>query len=299
MKRRNHKLQIYYLVSFLCCTISFSSCFNFKSIGEDLGEGIQNKADSVGRHLILGAIDGFTTEESQIKLRQKLDSLIKIVGVSTNTEVMRIRDSLLSEYTRQWINEVKNDIIGDVTRKQLGRIRDELLGDRTLIYLMNARNELIGYNTRELLKLIISELRDELLNDTTSQRLSTIRNVLLGEETRSGINTIVDSAMITIANRYRSDLKPELQDLGFLQRYITEILILIGVIVCIIVGYVWYQKQKYLKMTKMLTYQISEVKEPVLKEKLKVDISQNAKMLGVEDILRKMLDEQGLLHKST
>lgn len=68
---------------------------------------------------------------------------------------------------------------------------------------------------------------------------------------------------------------------------------------CVSNGYAWYQKQKYLKMTKMLTYQISEVKEPVLKERLKVDISKNAKMLGVEHILRKMLDEQGLLHKST
>ncbi|HMQ78323.1 MAG TPA: hypothetical protein PKD94_02050 [Ignavibacteria bacterium] len=283
------------IISFFSIVV-FSSCFNFKGVGEDLGEGLQNKADSVGRHLILGVVDGFTTEDSQVKLRQKLDSLLKIVGNSTNVEMIRIRDSLLGEYTRQWLNEVKNDIIGDVTRRQLGRIRDELLGDKTLIYLMNVRNELIGYNTRELLKLIISELRNELLNDTTSQKLSTIRNVLLGPETRSGINTIVDSAMITIANRYRSDLKPELQDWGFLQRNITEILLLTGVIVCIIIGYVWYQKQKYLKMTKMLTYQISEVKEPDLKEKLKIGISQNAKMLGVEDILRKMLDEQGLLH---
>jgi hypothetical protein len=272
-------------------------CINFKGIGEDLGEGLQNKADSVGKHLVLGVIEGFTNSESQEKLKVKLDSLFRNLGYFANSQVVGIRDSLLGEYTRRWLNEVKDDIIGEVTRRQLGRLRDELLGDQTLVHLMNMRNELIGYNTRELIKLLVSDLRNEALSDTTSQRLAKIRDVLLGPETRSGINTIVDSAMITIVNRYRSDLKPELQDWGFLQRNVKEILIVTGGIVLIIIGFVWYQKQKYLKMTKLLTYQISEVKEPVLKESLKESISQNAKMMGIEDELRKILDSQGILHE--
>jgi hypothetical protein len=301
---------IYVLIvsqSFLVPLLLLNGCVNFRGIGEDLGEGVLGDLDKridslsyrLGYNLMNGIADGIGKPRSQNRLQELLDSLIIRIGYTTNEQARKLRDSLLGDYTRRWIQDVRDDIIGDASRQSLGRLRDELLGDKTFRYIFNMRNEALGYNTRELTRGIISAMRDELLNDSTNKKSGRLRDELLGEKTNLAVRTIVDSAMISLVARYRSDLKPELEsNLNFIQRNVTWILILIGIIVIVIVWFVWQQRQKYLRMSKMLTYQISEVKQPEVKESLKENISDNAKMIGIEDELRKLLEKQGILHES-
>jgi hypothetical protein len=290
------------LISIILLIFFSQGCSIFRNAGDDLGEGLteqlKENADSIGFNLMRGIRESFTNEESQKKLTALVDSLIYHLGYNTNLQARNLRDSLLNDYVNKWVTGVIDDAIGDGTRGKLGSLRDEVLGDRTLKLLMNMRNELIGYRTRQLTTSLIADLRNELLNDTTSQRLAGIRNVLLGPETNKLISNIVDSAMVNLAKRYKSDLSPELEgNLSFIQKNVTWILILITVIVLIVIWFVWRQKEKYLKLTRLLTYQIYEIPEKAIKENLKENIRRNALQIGVEPDLREELAAQGILSK--
>jgi len=145
---------------------------------------------------------------------------------------------------------------------------------------------------------LASGIGSSILNDTTLMRIAALRDTVLGDKTNKLIAAIIDSALTTLSSRLKSDISPQLREnLSFLEKNATWILILIGLIAIGIIWFVWHQKEKYLKMTKLLTYQIAEVPEVQTKEELKNNISKNAKTIGVEDQLRKLLDDQGLLHK--
>jgi len=281
--------------------ILIPGCASFQGIGDDLGEGLmeqlKNNADTIGFELMKGVRESFTNPDSQKRLSLLIDSLISRLGYNTNVQAQALRDSLLNEYVNIWIRGVIDDAIGDVTKRKLGALRDELLGDRTLISLMNIRNELIGYRTRELLKSVVAQFRDELLSDTTSKRLAGLRNTLVGPETNMAISAIVDSAMVSLTRRYKSDLKPAFEDLSFLQKNVVWILIVIGIIVLVIIWFVWQQKQKYLKLTRLLTTQIYDIPQKDFKESLKEKIRKNALQIGVEADLREELSAQGILSK--
>jgi hypothetical protein len=218
------------------------------------------------------------------EFQQELDSLITALGNSTNTQLKSIIDSLLSEDTKN----------------KIGGLRDELIGDETSAKLVRLRNSILDKYLQNYLTQTVSGLGPNLLNDSTLQRLAGVRDTLLGERSNELIRSIVDSMMITLAGRLNSDINPLLKEnMSFIEKNATWLLILIGAIALGITAFIWGQKQKYLKMTKMLTYQISEVPESKTKEIIKDNISQNAKTIGVEDELRKILDDQGLLHRDT
>ncbi len=291
---------IFIILSFL---VFISGCSVFQGIGDDLGEGLmgqlKSNADTIGFELMKGVSESFTNEKSRKDLTQLVDSLIYHLGYNTNIQARSLRDSLLNEYVNRWIKSVIDDAIGDGTRHKLGSLRDEVLGDRTLKLLINMRNELLGYRTRQLTNAIIAEFRDELLNDTTLTRLGAVRDVLIGPETNRAVSSIVDSAMVSLVRRYKSDLSPELEgNLSFVQRNVIWILISAGIIITVVGWFFWQQKQKYLKLTRLLTYQIYDIPEKDIKESLKEKIRKQALQIGIEADLRDELASQGILSKS-
>ena len=297
---KNKKLRLIISMSLLSCSLLFQSCMNFKNIGGDLGEGLldelDNRSDTITYKLGKGLIDGLTDEltryETQKKLSIALDSLFMRLGYSVNRETVALRDSLLGDVTRKWIQDVRDDLLGAGTRKHAALLRDELLGMNTLRHIMNMRNELLGYNTSTRLRTLI----EEVLSDTTIGRVGKLRDELLGERTKGALASIVDSAMVSLISRYRSGLQPELQgDLTFLQRNITWILITIGVIVIVIIGFVWQKKEKYAKLTALLANQIHQVPQDGEFETLKKNISSKAKEEKLEPLLRELLTEYGIL----
>lgn len=270
---------------FLCIflfMIFLNGCSVFKSGGENLGDGlmssVKSNVDTVGFEAVKGFRESLTSDESRERIDQFLDSLVNNFGSNTNRQLIGIRDSLLNDYITLWL-------------------QDELLGTRTSERLVSIRNSFFDSYLQEYLTGITSGLGNNILNDSTLLRISALRDTILGNGSNRLISAIVDTAMITLASRIDSDINPLLKEnLTFIEKNATWILILIGIITLVIIWFVWQKKEKYLKMTKVLSYQISEVKDENMKENLKNNISKNAKTIGLEDDLRVFLDKQGLLH---
>ena len=268
-------------VIFLLLILILYSCSAFKGWGSDLGEGLMDEAktniDTVGYELVKGLREGLTNEESKEQLKNFIDSIITQTGTSATRELTELRDSLLNDYIDKWLSEVVENAVQSFNKN--------LLDDETVARLQKQLNKLS------------SGLGTSILNDSTLMRIGAARDSLLGEKSNQLITAIIDSALSKLSSRLENDINPQLREnLSFLEKNATWLLILIGAIALGITAFIWSQKQKYLKMTKLLTYQISEVSEKNIKENLKDSISKNAKTIGVEDELRKLLDDEGLLH---
>ncbi|QQS35117.1 MAG: hypothetical protein IPM56_12760 [Ignavibacteriales bacterium] len=258
----------------------FYGCGLFKDLGSNFGEGVVEplsvESDTIGYNLIQGMKRSLTDPEFQ----KELDSLITALGNSTNAQLKGIIDSLLSEDTKN----------------KIGLMRDELIGDKTSAKLVQLRNAILDKHLQNYLTETVSGLGTNLLNDSTLTRLGAVRDTILGQRSNELIRSIVDSMMVTLAGRINTDINPLLkQNLSFIEKNATWLLILIGAIALGITAFIWHQRQKYLKMTKLLTFQISDL-DQATREKIKDKVSQNAKTIGIEAELRNFLDAEGLLH---
>jgi hypothetical protein len=256
------------------------SCGLFKGAGRNAGEGVMEAVTEGGAQAsksVMGGVgSGLRDSVLNAETQAALDSLVLTVMQRLNEQTVSLRDSVLGEEMRELIAGIVYAAAGDTTRLYLARLREELLGEQT--------------------RRLIAELRNEMLSDSTVEGIGRIRDELLGPKTQSAVQAIVDSAMTGIIRRYVEDLKPELrEEIGFIQKNATYLLVAGGIVVIVIVRVVWHQKQKYRKTLNVLTYQIHEIPDQKTYDELTARIRKKAQETGVERDLRKILEEQGIL----
>jgi len=243
--------------------------------GEDLGNGamkpVNTYADSIGYNLVRGARTSLGARET----RQIIDSLLSNIGDSTNWELSRLRDSLLGEESRLKIVALRESLFGAATKEDLLEIKNSVLDTN--------------------LKNYISEVLEKFDNSARGAGAG-LRDSLLGARSNTLIKAILDTAMNDFQARLKYEVYPDMRaNLSFVERNAAWLIVLIGAIALTIIWFVWRQREKYMRMTKMLTYHISELPDATSREALKSSISQNAKMIGIEGDLRELLMKQGLL----
>ncbi|HUI31794.1 MAG TPA: hypothetical protein VLX91_16415 [Candidatus Acidoferrales bacterium] len=247
----------------------------FSGAGEDLGSGamkpVNTYADSIGYNLVKGA----RTSLGDPRTTQVIDSLLSNIIDSTNAQLRILRDSLLGVQTDQRVAALRETLLGRVTREDLVELRNSVLDKNLQNY--------------------ISEILNK-FDNSVGEAGGSLRDSLLGTKSNSLVKAIIDTAMNDLQARLTYEVYPEMRaNLSFVERNATWVIILIGAIALIIIGFIWRQKDKYLRMAKMLTYHISELPDEALRESLKTSISRNAKMVGIEGDLRDLLMKQGLL----
>lgn len=246
-----------------------------EQVPEKLTSALKRDADTIaaklGSGLVVGLRDSLTGEKTRQDLARLLDSLVTTVGSSARREAPHLVDSLLGEYLQTRLHE-----IGGVARTELTATRNELLGAQT--------------------RVLLSELRDSLLGNGTVSRAGALRDELLGPATNTALRSIVDSAMASLVNRYKQDLAPALRgDFDLFKDYGKELLITLGVIALVIVGYWWLQARKYQRTVAVLAQQIHEVPDQGIYDDLTSRIQRRAQEEGLEPTLRKTLAAHGLL----
>ena len=272
----------HFLFACIAFLLSGSGCSStFEGIGENLGNGLGGsltaKADSITGRAVKGAAD----ELAKPELERKLDSLITLLGQSTNRQLSGIRDTL----------------IGTVTQRRLDSLREELVGEKTKDDLLAIRNSFFDRSLQQYLSNTLNRVGPSVLNESTKTKLIEFRDTLLGQTSNRLLKAIIDTAMTDLESRLKNEVYPEMRgNISFVERNATWLIILIGIVAVGVAWFIWAQKEKYLRMAKMLTYQISEFKDAPTKETLKENVSRNAKTIGIEDDLRELLDKQGLLH---
>ena len=277
-----------YLVVVVCMAILFGSCYTIGDrLTEGAGAGLKkvHGLDSIVYSLTKNAELGLSDSVAQRKLRVAIDSLITSLGRGVNKQL----DTLLV-----------NPVIKQQLQSILIGLKDSLLSKRTSMQIQNivstVREDLIGAQTQKSIRALIASAIDQLGSDSTQIQIKKLREILLGEETKKKIASIVDSTSLVLSTQLNNKIFPKIdQQVDFIQKRAGELLIALALLALLIIGYVWYQKSKYVKLVSMLTYQIHETPNQEHYDELTRRIRKKAQEQNLEGTLRKHLSNQGIL----
>jgi hypothetical protein len=292
--------------STLLLLLLLSAC-NFQKIGRDTGKGFNENTEAIAKNLLSGVNKGLSDPVFQSTLTRLVDSVVNTAGNRANQSAKRILDSLLSDriitYTARLVEEatgqrLKNNIAAITGDVQL--TVSNLLGpdtrEKVRLLAATAMNEVLN----DRLQFAVANLRESITGEPLRNNIAALRDSLLNDRTNAAIRAIVDTAMVTIAYRLKNDVNPSLQDnLSFIQRNATSLLIVVGIIALVIIVVIWRLKQKHAKMNTVLTSQIYAIPDQNAYDELTCRIKEKATIAGLEPSLRKMLSENGLLGKES
>ena len=304
----------YWLPLFLLTTTILGfGCGMFNDMGSRMGAGLNEQTDSIGYNLVSGLSSGLADSINQEKIKKLVSSLVTEMAASLDSNLATIdADTLVDKFFRSLKENLSDPAFrdslsglarsllasaGEAGNQEVSKIIDSLFlqldSEATSRLIGRLREELIGTETSEALQRLLQE---SIANALTDSSAAIIRDRLLGPRTNEAIRAIVDSAMVTIVNRMNNDINPSLQsNVSFIQKNAKELLIIVGVIALGIIGFVWYQRRKYIRISSLMSAQIFEMPNQQSYDELTLRIKENAVATGLEPTLRKILAENGLL----
>lgn len=271
-------------------SVLFFSCkVNLNKAGRQLSSGLvggaADKADSLTAMLITGARDSLM---SPTALR-KISALIDTLGWSLTGVMDHAIDSLLLRVTK--VVGITDSIVESLTGQTMQKNLAEL------------QQTLVGRTTEEIQSLMLTakEILGSMGSDSTIRQIGKLRDQLIGKDTRTEIVSLVSEVMDTVTsklNRQVNKVKDDVnEEIGFLSKHAGKLLLLVGAIALAIIGFVWFQRRRYLKIMRVLTKNIYSMEDETAYKSIKKSIKSDALMGGVESHLRWYLDSNGMLDR--
>lgn len=272
----------------------------FERIGNDLSAGVSKNTEAIGKNLFTGVAKGLSDSAFRSSMYTLVDSVTLTAGSGVNRSVKQLMDTLLSEKWIDFTRSLVEEATGQRLRNNIALLRTRLLGPETNAQVQALLANAMSTVFNDGLPLRLAALRDELTGPAMLQNVAALRDNLLGPATNNAIRAIVDSAMMAVAFRMKNDINPSLQDnLSFIQRNATSLLVVVGIIALVIIIVIWRLKEKYAKTTTVLASQINAIPDSRTYDELTSRIKDRATETGVEPTLRKVLKNNGLLGKAS
>lgn len=281
------------LLAFGCIVFSIYSCglqndinkLNFKKPIASADTAADTLARGVARNLMLGIDD-----KSQIVIKHLLSSLKGSVD-TLNPDIKKLMHAinLIGDTTSLQLTKV-----GDNLNWQIGRLKGTVSSFNGTI---NSLAGTLNKATKNLLSDMIQTALDSLKAPSSKAKVDSIVSTMLDKNTdvkvQKLVNTALQPTIDSIANKI--DLIVH-KDVPFVQKQATLLLTILGIVALAIIGFVWYERSKYARLVKVLTYQIDKMpKENVdayndLTQKIKA----HAQNEDLEPLLSKVLIAQGI-----
>ena len=269
-----------------CC---FQSC-SFEKIGSDLGKGVSSKTDTIGQTLIAGVMNELTSPVVRKKVSLFLDSILTNLTDSLTVRTGTLEDRLLNHKVQLWADSLVETLTGSHLKMNMDSVQSVL----------------VGKTKRDVLQMRdgFSRLLAEVLSNNTKNKLGLMRDELLGPKTTTAlariidtaVTHIVDSAMLRISDRLHTDINPQLtQDISFVHRNATWLLITLGAIAAVIIFLIWQNRKKYLRMVAIIAKQIHDIPDQHIYDQVTAKIKQDSVATGLEPDLRNLLQKNGLI----
>ncbi|HEY4334578.1 MAG TPA: hypothetical protein VGM89_01740 [Puia sp.] len=274
--------------------LTIASCFfhscSFEKIGSDLGKGVSSKTDTIGQTLIAGVMNELTSPVVRKKVSLFLDSILTNLTDSLTVRTGAMEDHLLNHKVLVWADSLVETLTGSHLRMNLDSIQGVF----------------VGKTKRDVLQMKdgFSQLLAEVLSNNTKNKLGLMRDELLGPKTTTAlariidtaVTHIVDSAMLKISDRLRTDINPQLtQDISFVHRNATWLLITVGAIAAVIIFLIWQNRKKYLRMVAIIAKQVHDIPDQHIYDQVTARIKQDSVATGLEPTLRNLLAKNGLI----
>ncbi len=299
------------LVIIILAALTIGGCSSWIRDLNDLVRSTPGIVDSLGQRagngLITGIRDSLTSPESKRRLASLLDTLLTRVDSSLIRGGTSLRDTLLGNYTKEWIASLKDELLGAKTRGQIAALRDELLGPKTSALVRRLLHEdVLGSRTTDRVQQLMREGvigpitsgLDEILYNLRTRDLPGLRDSLLGSATQAHLDSILAHALSRVDTALAHANQTAKDQESFLKKNITAILWTVGAVVALLIAFgAWVALRAYRarKIIDVLTYQIHDYTQRTGDNTLTENIKAESKRVGTEGYLRPMLVKKGLV----
>ncbi|HEY8780459.1 MAG TPA: hypothetical protein VIM16_02495 [Mucilaginibacter sp.] len=276
------------LFLFLYAILSMFSCgiqnginkLSFAKPVSSVDSAANKLAYGAGQNVILGLTDSSRAAIQKVirGLKGSMDTLnpeikkmlvaINAIGDTTNLQITKIGKNI------HW---------------QIGNLQGDLNG--TVSGLTSA----FKINTKTILSDIIQTALDSLKAPSSKIKIDSIVSGVLDKNTDARAQKLVSSALQPTIDSLAKKIDFIVhKDVPFVQKQAGILLAILAAVAIAIIGFVWYERSKYARLVKILTYQIDKIPNPDVYNDLTGKISSQTKNEDLEPLLRKTLRKQGI-----
>ena len=294
--KRYHSIKKIFLIFLSGLSLSLFSCNIQKGLQKDIDSlsftkpinKLNNPLDTLGRRLsanmLMGlsdsskkALDNILNNVNGALDKLKLDPQIKklLSAISTMGDTTSLQITKLGNNIHWQIGRMQGDVndVIDKLSSALDKDAAKLVND----IIQSALNAATSTASKAKIDSIISNALDK-NTDSKAQRLVT-----------SALQPTIDSLAIKIDSIVHKDV-------SFVQKRAVLLLIALGIVSIAIIAFVWYEKSKYARLVKILTYQIDKMPTENVGayDDLTHKIQAHAQNEDQEPLLSKVLKVQGI-----
>jgi hypothetical protein len=283
---------------FLLCIIflTLSAC--------NLEKGVQKSIDTLSFNKAIGKLNGPLDTLGRRFAGNAMMGLSDSSKKALNKIVLNLNDALTQLKLDPEVKKLLSAIstIGDTTSIQITKVGNTLhwqIGRLTgdLDHALEKLTKALDRDAKKMVDEILQSALTAASSPVSKRKIDTIISNLLDENTNAKAQRLVNSALQptidTISNRIDKIVH---KDVPFIQKRAGWLLAIIGAIALAIIGFVWYQRAKYARLVKVLTYQIDKIPDKDIYNELTGNISSQTKNESLEPLLRKTLATQGINH---
>jgi len=277
-------------------SLSLFSCNIQKGLQKDIDSisftkpinKLNSPLDTLGRRLSANMLMGLS-DSSKKAIDNILNNVNGALGkLKLDPEIKKLLSAIstMGDTTSLQITKLGNNI-----HWQIGRVGGDLNG--VIAKLSSALDK----DAAKLVNDIIQSALNAATSTTSKAKIDSIISNALDKNTDSKTQRLVTSALQptidSLANKIDSIVHKEVP---FVQKQASLLLIILAAIALAIIGFIWYERAKYARLVKVLTYQIDKMpKENVgAYDDLTHKIKAQAQNEDLQPLLSKVLKVQGI-----
>ncbi len=245
---------------------------------------------SAGMNATLGVSDtvGYVAKRAAQGLKEGLKGLSDTLDPEVKKIIERIGNLSANQL----------DSLGERLESRLKSLKGEIKDEELKKFLLDMVEEATGKlktQTRTALSDMIQNALDSFDAETARDKLQIILTGALGDSTKVIAQELVNGALQpTMDSLFKRIDKLVQKDVPFVEKQARKLLLALAVLSAAIIGWVWYQRRRYAKLVRVLTYEIDKIPSQTLYDELTKRIRNEAQKNELEPLLRKSLKETGL-----
>jgi len=245
---------------------------------------------SAGMNATLGVSDtvGYVAKRAAQGLKEGLKGLSDTLDPEVKKIIERIGNLSANQL----------DSLGERLESRLKSLKGEIKDEELKKFLLDMVEEATGKlktQTRTALSDMIQNALDSFDAETARDKLQIILTGALGDSTKVLAQELVNGALQpTMDSLFKRIDKLVQKDVPFVEKQARKLLLALAVLSAAIIGWVWYQRRRYAKLVRVLTYEIDKIPSQTLYDELTKRIKNEAQKNELEPLLRKSLKETGL-----
>jgi hypothetical protein len=292
-------------------SIATISCQIGKGIGK-VGEGVNrishtiDPADTLAMDLVSGLLAGLSTDTSKARLDSVSARINRALALYLNETFQKLDpgpvgkkltegalDPILAGATEQRIKDLIHAVstqAGDDLSAAIKKVIAEAASDQNKAKLNSVLSALLSDVNADAISAFVNRSLNQIRFDTLGQNLA---GDVIADQLKPEIDSLVRTAVRAIFDEIQKDENAK----GFFSG-IKDILFLgLGLVGLIIGGFMWWNRRKYIKLTRLLMHSVEDLPEEPGKA-VKKAIEKQARDQGMLQDVDNVLEKEHLLKRS-